>query len=138
MENEQKIGKGIKIMSIIFIVFSIISIASLVYSVLNYDNTVKVMEELGNKNLIPSITDYYVSLVATVLSLVCIVLIMKKNKIGVFSYFGIYILGQIYSLVSTNMMGKFYIVMLVVNFLIQCLYAYFIYKKRDLYGITVK
>ena len=58
-----------------------------------------------------------------------------KNKIGVFGYFALSILNRVYSLIVTEItpivLGE-----LVLGRAFLALYGFFIYKKRDLYGLS--
>lgn len=137
MSNEKKLGAGIIIMSIILLVLTAISTIGTVIALIAGDSINQILISSGevDTSMLPTTTDYIISLAIAVLSIIFIILILCKNKIGIFGYFATTILSHVYSLITTGITVPSLISQLI-GIAFIALYGFFIYKKRDVYGFT--
>lgn len=137
MSNERKLGPGIITMSVIFLVISVIGVIGSVISIFAGGSINQALIDSGqiDASMLPTTTDYIINLVVTTFTIIFVILILCKNKIGVFGYFGLTILSHIYSLITTGISG-INIISQLIGILIMALYGFFIYKKKYVYGFT--
>lgn len=135
MGKEKKIGAGIITMSILIFVGSAFAIFGGIINLAMGDSINQIMLEGGtiDQSMLPTKTDYIISLVTSILSVIFVILILMKKKVGVFAYFGLYILSSVYGLIS-NGITSLGLVSIGINLAFLALYGFFIYKKRELYG----
>lgn len=131
MENNQKLGAGIITISVLILVVSGFSLIGILAGIFMSGAVNEVLAEVGAQTL--TTFDYVVSLVLTIASMVAVVLILKKNKIGVFAYFGVYAINLIHTgIIQGFSTGT------VRTLLLVALYAFFISKKKELYGFSTE
>lgn len=118
--KKQSLGAGIKVLSVLNIIFSILGLGMGILAL--YSDEVAKSMQLSNMQLI-------MSCIFTFIMLVGVILILCKNEIGIYMFFGAEILSVIYSVIT---MG--FNVSEVFSLIFPALYAYFIYKKRELFG----
>jgi len=137
MSNEKKLGAGIITMSVIFLVAAVFTVLGATINLVAGDSINQVLIDSGqiDASMLPTTTDYIISLIISICTIIFIILILCKNKIGVLAYFALTILNHIYTLITTGISGISMISQLI-GFLIIALYGFFIYKKRDIYGFT--
>lgn len=137
MSNEKKLGAGIITMSVIFLVGAVFTVLGTAINLVAGDSLNQVLIDSGqiDASMLPTTTDYIISLIISIFTIIFIILILCKKKIGVLAYFILTILSHIYTLIITGISGISMISQLI-GFLIIALYGFFIYKKRDIYGFT--
>lgn len=137
MEKEKKLGAGIITISVLILIGSAFGILGTIINLAMGDSVNELLMQTGqyDASMLPTTTDYIISLVSSILCVIFVILILLKNKIGVFGYFALSILNRVYSLIVTEITP---IVLggLVLGLAFLALYGFFIYKKRDLYGLS--
>lgn len=137
MEKEKKLGAGIITISVLILIGSAFGILGTIMNLAMGDSVNELLMQTGqyDASMLPTTTDYIISLVSSILCVIFVILILLKNKIGVFGYFALSILNRVYSLIVTEITP---IVLggLVLGLAFLALYGFFIYKKRDLYGLS--
>ena len=93
------------------------------------------MSQMGGEQL--TSTELIVSIILTVILLVGIILILLKKQIGVYTFFTVEIINIIYSLIM-NGLSISILVSTLVGLILPGLLAYFIYKKKELFGFESK
>lgn len=137
MEKEKKLGAGIITISVLILIGSAFGILGTIMNLAMGDSVNELLMQTGqyDASMLPTTTDYIISLVSSILCVIFVILILLKNKIGVFGYFALSILNRVYSLIVTEItpivLGE-----LVLGLAFLALYGFFIYKKRDLYGLS--
>ncbi|SHK49385.1 hypothetical protein SAMN02745163_03911 [Clostridium cavendishii DSM 21758] len=132
--QEQKVSIGIKIIAILtwladaFLIFGLISFLAL-KDTINKTGSGLAFETF--KKLTPAIT--IILLFVITIQVISLILIWRKNKIGVFIYFGMTLINLITAFVKngSNIKG------IITNLLLPCLMAFFIYQQRELFGFKV-
>lgn len=137
MEKEKKLGAGIITISVLILIGSAFGILGTIMNLAMGDSVNELLMQTGqyDASMLPTTTDYIISLVSSILCVIFVILILLKNKIGVFGYFALSILSRVYSLIVAEITP---IVLggLVLGLAFLALYGFFIYKKRDLYGLS--
>ena len=137
MEKEKKLGAGIITISVLILIGSAFGILGTIINLAMGDSVNELLMQTGqyDASMLPTTTDYIISLVSSILCVIFVILILLKNKIGVFGYFALSILNRVYSLIVAEITP---IVLggLVLGLAFLALYGFFIYKKRDLYGLS--
>lgn len=134
MENEKidSIGLGIKIVSIIYIIMNILGIVILVLGLVMESSTIDIIR---NDVLLTSV-EYekilYTGIALALIHIICIIMILRRMKIGVIVFYAIEILSILYNLIVQG--EKFSIVPLIFPLVL----GMFIYRKRDLYEFSIK
>ena len=137
MEKEKQLGAGIITISVLILIGSAFGILGTIINLAMGDSVNELLMQTGqyDASMLPTTTDYIISLVSSILCVIFVILILLKNKIGVFGYFALSILSRVYSLIVAEITP---IVLggLVLGLAFLALYGFFIYKKRDLYGLS--
>ena len=137
MEKEKKLGAGIITISVLILIGSAFGILGTIMNLAMGDSVNELLMQTGqyDASMLPTTTDYIISLVSSILCVIFVILILLKNKIGVFGYFALSILNRVYSLIVSEITP---IVLggLVLGLAFLALYGFFNYKKRDLYGLS--
>ena len=137
MEKEKKLGAGIITISVLILIGSAFGILGTIINLAMGDSVNELLMQTGqyDASMLPTTTDYIISLVSSILCVIFVILILLKNKMGVFGYFALSILSRVYSLIVAEITP---IVLggLVLGLAFLALYGFFIYKKRDLYGLS--
>lgn len=135
MENQKKnkLGAGIITISVIQIVASVFSI---LYSVLLLtpsfqENITAILGASLDQLGITSVT-IIIGLVATILDLLGIILILRKKAIGLYIYLLVTAANIIYSIVMVG----FSISTLISALILPLLMTFFVYKKKELFGLS--
>lgn len=137
MEKEKKLGAGIITISVLILIGLGFTIFGTIINLTMGDNINKVLLEAGqvDTSLLPTTTDYIISLVTSAVNVIFVVLILMKNKVGVLGYFTVAILSNVYNLIISGI-SALSLGGLAISLAFLALYGFFIYKKRELYGFT--
>ena len=133
-ENRVKLGAGIITISIIEIVFGVIGIlSSIVYlfmadSTLDTISSIYAQQGLDFNELMPSNFQMIVSIILSLLLLICIILILAKKTIGVYGYFILEAILIVFSIICNGFSFT-----IIFSLIIPALYAFFIYKKKEIF-----
>ncbi len=131
MENEKqnKLGAGIITISAIELVFSVLLILGLILFL------IPSFLELAGLSLdqmgISHIT-IFIRLVAALLNILGIILILRKKAIGLYIYLLLTAANIIYSII----MNGFMISTLIGTLILPILMTFFVYRKRELFGLS--
>lgn len=134
MENK-KLGGGLLTISILYLIFLSFGLIGSIVSFLTLDQINAVSAQMG----LPQITstELIISTILNLILLVGVILILLKHKIGVYTFFTVIIINVIYSLI----MNGFNIPVLIstlISLILPGLLAYFIYKKKEIFGFENK
>ncbi|EGT3616476.1 hypothetical protein FHH43_09575 [Clostridium perfringens] len=130
MENQkqEKIGAGIITLSVIqIIIYAFGILGSLMFFI---PSVQEIMGEFYAQIGLTT-TTVIINLISTALVLISLILILMKKSIGVYLYFLITAASIIYTIVMTG----FSITNLISSLIFPILMAYFIYKKKTLFGL---
>ncbi|SHK49421.1 hypothetical protein SAMN02745163_03912 [Clostridium cavendishii DSM 21758] len=128
--KEQKVGAGIKTIAIISFIFQGLAIIGYI-AIFAMKDTLEAMP--GGEIYSKFTTTYTMLLMAfSIIEIVSLILILNKNKIGIFIYFGIVIIGFI---MGSIQMG--FSLTSLIGLILPGLMAYFIYAKREIFGFQV-
>lgn len=134
MENK-KLGGGILTISIIYLVLLGLGLIGSIISLVTLDEINSLMSQMGGVEL--TSTELIVSIILTLILLVGIILILLKKQIGVYTFFTVEIINIIYSLIM-NGLSISILISTLVGLILPGLLAYFIYKKKELFGFESK
>lgn len=133
MDNEKnnKVGAGILTVAIIQFVLSGFGILFLGLGLLFKDAINAQLKSMGNETIPDGgQISIIISFIFMVLSIVGLILILRKKAIGIYLYFAAEVLQRIFGAITqgVNIIG------LIVGLILPVLMAIFVYKKRALYG----
>ncbi|MDZ4992727.1 hypothetical protein GNF80_07015 [Clostridium perfringens] len=130
MENQkqEKIGAGIITLSVIQIIFYAFGILGCLMFFM--PSVQEIMGEFYAQTGLTT-TTVIINLIFTILLLAGVILILMKKSIGVYLYFLITAASIIYTIIMTG----FSITNLISSLIFPILMAYFIYKKKTLFGL---
>ncbi|WP_297713486.1 hypothetical protein [Clostridium sp.] len=134
MENK-KLGGGILTISIIYLVFLAFGLIGSIISLSTLDEINSLISQMGGVQL--TSTELIVSIILTLILLVGIILILLKKQIGIYTFFTVEIINIIYSLIM-NGLSISILISTLVGLILPGLLAYFIYKKKELFGFESK
>ena len=134
MENK-KLGGGILTISIIYLVLLGFGLIGSIISLVTLDEINSLMSQMGGVQL--TSTELIVSIILTLILLLGIILILLKKQIGVYTFFTVEIINIIYSLIM-NGSSISILISTLVGLILPGLLAYFIYKKKELFGFQSK
>ncbi len=134
MENK-KLGGGILTISIIYLVFLGFGLIGSIISLSTLDQINSVMAQMGGIQLTP--TELIISIILNFILLFGIILILLKKQIGVYTFFTVEIINIIYSLIM-NGLNLSVLISTLIGLILPGLLAYFIYKKKELFGFQGK
>lgn len=124
-ENELKVGGGIKTICILHFIFGGIAIIILLLSLVM---PADIKAEAGVKS-----SAIIISLLSTAVLIASCIMVLLKQKIGVFLYFIMVIISFIINIVSSAPLYS-----LAISLVLPVLMAIFISKKKELYGFGTK
>ena len=133
MENK-KLGGGILTISILYLVFLGFGLIGII-SLSTLDQINSVMAQMGGIQLTP--TELIISIILSFILLFGIILILLKKQIGVYTFFTVEIINIIYSLIM-NGLSLSVLISTLISLILPVLLAYFIYKKKELFGFESK
>lgn len=131
MENK-KLGGGILSVSIIYLVFLCIGLLGSVITFTNLDSVNSIATQAGIAQITP--TDLIIGITLNLVSLAGIILILMKKKLGIYTFFTVVVINIIYQLVMSGFSGEV-LLSILISLILPSLLAFFIYKKRELFGL---
>lgn len=131
MENNQnrKIGGGILTVSIIQMVFSALGLFFMIVFLVFKDAIEEFIASSGQVVPNTPVDAMVISIVFMLVILAGIILIMAKNVIGVYLYFGGTIISLLYTAVTSGLHPN-----MLLSLILPVLMGIFVYQKRELYG----
>lgn len=143
MEQEEKLGTGLKVVLIIQTVLSVIGLVLAIGYVINFEATTQqlieanaMLKESGMENLvqeIPTITYYYISLGLSIATIVGLVLLFLKSQLGVFIYFGEVVLSVAYTFIVSGF-SVLVLVSVLFSLIFPMIIGILVYKQKYLFG----
>lgn len=124
--EKKKLGAGIIVLSVFFILGQVLTIISSLPAIINLDEFNNALVSLGESKL--TMGQVVFSVILTVIMLVSLILILLKKSIGVYIFIGIQVVSIIYSIITTGLSIR-----ILTNLLLPGLFLFFIYKKKDIY-----
>lgn len=134
MENK-KLGGGILTISIIYLVFLGFGLIGSIISLSTLDEINSIMAQMGVTQI--TSTELIISIILSLILLVGIILILLKKQIGVYTFFTLEIINIIYSLIMDGL-SLSVLISTLISLILPGLLAYFIYKKKELFGFESK
>ena len=134
MENK-KLGGGILTISIIYLVFLGFGLIGSIISLSTLDEINSIMAQMGVTQI--TSTELIISIILSLILLVVIILILLKKQIGVYTFFTLEIINIIYSLIMDGL-SLSVLISTLISLILPGLLAYFIYKKKELFGFESK
>jgi predicted house-cleaning noncanonical NTP pyrophosphatase (MazG superfamily) len=135
IEQKQKVGVGIFIISIIELIINSGKFVSFTICVLMENQVNSILPKLGYKAL-PSET-YIMWVIISLITIISVILILLKSIIGILGYFMIYAVNTIY-LIIQNGFTLVTLALILISFILPLFMAIFISKKRFNQGSAFK
>lgn len=135
MENNKKnkLGAGIITLSVLTIIWAVLKCFSLICM------SIPSIQEFYNKMGMPleklgiNTTVIIIGLISAIISLISIILILMKKALGIYIYYLLFLANLIYSTV----LNGFSIQGFILTIIFPALFAFFLYKKKHLYGFGI-
>lgn len=127
-ELEQKVGTGIKVISIIYFIINGFGIFGFFTTFFMLDAINSEYKKLGMPELTKGALIF--SLILTILIIIGCALILAKNKIGIFLYVAAIAGNLIYGIVNSTSNTALTIIS---SLILPALYLFFIFKQKELY-----
>lgn len=125
--NNYSLGLGIKIVSILYIMLNILGIVILVLGLVMESSTI----DMVRSDVLLTSVEYekilYTGIALALIHIICIIMILRKMKIGVILFYAVEMLSILYNLIIQG--EKFSIIPVIFPIAL----GIFIYHKRDLY-----
>lgn len=136
----KKIGTGLKVTSIIYLLFSVYSIFSTINTYNRRDQLKDLDQFIPGYSDSITLTSTTISIVITVLTIICLILILRKNKIGLISFFVLSLGSLAYALISfaSFLTGGVLIFVLILCLFFPGLMGIFAYMDREAFGFKKK
>ncbi|SKA85123.1 hypothetical protein SAMN05428976_10746 [Clostridium sp. USBA 49] len=130
MENnqKQKLGAGILTLSIIQLVFSGFGMIGFI----TYFAVKDQIAAVPGVPVVPAYT-YIISIIVTIVAAIGIILILFKKELGIYIYY----IAQVASIISSLVINGFKPLM-ILSLIIPILMGFFIWNKKEVFGIGVK
>ncbi|NLK95378.1 MAG: hypothetical protein GX275_09350 [Clostridiales bacterium] len=127
-EVEQKVGTGIKVISILYFIGNGIGLIGTLISLMTLDTINSELKKLGQSQL--TVGSLIFSFLFGIIMILGCALVLAKKKIGVIIFVVAVVANLIYALIysSSNIL-----LTLVSNLIIPALYLFFIFKQKELY-----
>lgn len=138
-ENQNKIGAGIIVISILVILGSIISLFSSIRSAMNPNLELQIQKTYQQLNMEfhARPTSYFViSIILNIVTIVSIILILNKNSLGIYGYFTSFIISLIAAFVFRSFSIKTTLMSIPFSFILPIIMLIFICKKKQLFGFS--
>ena len=126
LDEKQKLPTSVKVVSIIQLVFNAFGLIGTVITLATYESVKSLVASTGVK--VPSFGVYAILGVVVLVELIGVILIMNKNKIGIFVYFAAVIVDYAVSISAT----QFNPVSLI-SLILPILMAIFIFQNKKVY-----
>lgn len=132
--GNKKLGGGIITIAVLYFISLGIGIIGSIILLFNFDQFNSIYSQVG---IIINSTDIILSLVLSALLLIALILILLKKKFGVYSFFTLIVINIIYSFVM-NGFAVTTIISALLGLILPGLLAFFINKKKELFGFESK
>lgn len=133
--KEKKLGAGIIIISVLIIIGTVISIPSSIITLMSLEQSNEILRQVAPE-LQMTASEIIIGLIVAIVELVGVILIFMKKPIGIYMYFGGFIIGFVYNIITRISMPGM-ILSLLISLILPILYAIFIYLKRQVFGLGV-
>ena len=131
-DEENRLGGGIITLSVLHFIMSFLSIVGAIV-LLTAGSSSEFQEALGSLAAdLSTGTIIFEDIILRIVLIISLILILRKNKIGVYGYF----LFAIVSLIFTIVTSGFHIASIIVSLIFPILMAIFIAKKKAVFGFT--
>lgn len=134
MENK-KLGGGILTISILYLVFLGFGLIGNIISFSTLDQINALSSQMGMPQLTSA--ELIISIILSLILLIGVILILLKKKIGVYTFFTVIVINVIYSLIM-NSLSILVLISTLISLILPGLLAYFIYKKKEVFGFESK
>lgn len=134
MENK-KLGGGILTISILYLVFLGFGLIVNIISFSTLDQINALSSQMGMPQLTSA--ELIISIILSLILLIGVILILLKKKIGVYTFFTVIVINVIYSLIM-NGLSILVLISTLISLILPGLLAYFIYKKKEVFGFESK
>lgn len=132
IENEQRVGSGITILSIVYLVFQGFGLFALVSSIVMKDQIIAKLAEAGT-GLEFNSGEIILSIIISIIFIVSLILILMKKSIGAYLFIIVQALSIIYNIIT----GAFTLTS-IFGLILPGLMIYFLHKKKEIYFSRLK
>lgn len=132
IENEQRVGSGITILSIVYLVFQGFGLFALVSSIVMKDQIIAKLAESGAVLAFNS-AEIIISIILSIIFIASLILILMKKSIGAYLFIAVQALSIIYNVIT----GAFTLTS-IFGLILPGLMIYFLYKKKEIYFARLK
>lgn len=132
IENEQRVGSGITILSIVYLVFQGFGLFALVSSIVMKDQIIAKLAESGAV-LAFNLAEIIISIILSIIFIASLILILMKKSIGAYLFIVVQALSIIYNIIT----GAFTFAS-IFGLILPGLMIYLLYRKKEIYFSRLK
>ncbi|MBS5936922.1 hypothetical protein [Clostridium sp.] len=132
IENEQRVGSGITILSIVYLVFQGFGLFALVSSIVMKEQIIAKLAESGAVVAFNS-AEIIISIILSIIFIASLILILMKKSIGAYLFIAVQALSIIYNIIT----GAFTL-MSIFGLILPGLMIYLLYRKKEIYFERLK
>ncbi len=132
IENEQRVGSGITILSIVYLVFQGFGLFALVSSIVMKEQIIAKLAESGAVLAFNS-AEIIISIILSIIFIASLILILMKKSIGAYLFIAVQALSIIYNIIT----GAFTFAS-IFGLILPGLMIYLLYRKKEIYFSRLK
>ena len=132
IENEQRVGSGITILSIVYLVFQGFGLFALVSSIVMKEQIIAKLAESGAVLAFNS-AEIIISIILSIIFIASLILILMKKSIGAYLFIAVQALSIIYNIIT----GAFTFAS-IFGLILPGLMIYLLYRKKEIYFERLK
>lgn len=132
IENEQRVGSGITILSIVYLVFQGFGLFALVSSIVMKEQIIAKLAESGAVLAFNS-AEIIISIILSIIFIASLILILMKKSIGAYLFIAVQALSIIYNIIT----GAFTLTS-IFGLILPGLMIYLLYRKKEIYFSRLK
>ena len=126
IENEQRVGSGITILSIVYLVFQGFGLFALVSSIVMKEQIIAKLAESGAVLAFNS-AEIIISIILSIIFIASLILILMKKSIGAYLFIAVQALSIIYNIIT----GAFTFAS-IFGLILPGLMIYLLYRKKEI------
>ena len=130
--SEERLGSGIITLSVLHFIMSFLSFVGAII-ILIASSSIDFKNQLSSINVnLNTTTIIFQNIILRIILVVSLILILRKNKFGIYGYF----LFAIASIISTIVTSGFNILSIILSLVFPILMGIFMFKKKNLFGFN--
>ena len=121
---------GIMIISVLYLIAQGYSLINSAYVIFNFDKINEIYIENGGMPI--TYNNIAMSIIIAIGVIIGIIFLLRRNKIGIFIFLGVQIISISYMIILTGFGSH-----LLTGLIMPLLLLFFVYKKKDIYGLKI-